>query len=665
MSTRIAYLSLIALLVGCPQEAPKTTKKPIKPKPPASPKMDRIERMTFNTVAAELYLPFFWVEDKNGNKTLDPDELAVLWGLTPNNRGDFVEGGKFKADFAKAYERMVKHHAAPAPKDPRAALVRQELQQGRPTLVHNDFTKASAEDRAILRNVLEAAVLIEKIFAKQNGVDALNIPSSDSASRMVFYRNQGPWCVAPKTESTPACNAMATPPTKRSGLYPAKLQDDKDFCDKLAKRKDGAKLMHQFHTVVAEGSGFKAVPYSEAYAAEMKQISDKLKAAADAIQSPNEAAFKAYLLATSKAFLTNEWQPADEAWSKMSVKNSKWYLRIGPDEVYFEPCSRKAGFHVSFARINQDSLKWQNKLDPVKGDMEKALAKLAGKPYKARKVSFHLPDFIDIVINAGDSRSPHGATIGQSLPNWGPVANEGRGRTVAMTNLYTDPDSKSSLKAQTESLLCKEAMAKYTTSAEPQVMSTVLHEAAHNLGPAHEYKVKGKTASQIFGGPLASTLEELKSQTAALYFTDWLQAKSLITQEMVEQAHTRDIVWAFGHISRGMYTASKKPKPYSQLAAIQFGFLQKEGAIEWKADTLAANGKDKGCLMFHLNKFPPAILKLMTQVGKIKAKGDKKSALALRAEFVDGKESPGSMLHTIRERWLRAPKASFVYAVDM
>ena len=45
------------------------------------------------------------------------------------------------------------------------------------------------------------------------------------------------------------------------------------------------------------------------------------------------------------------------------------------------------------------------------------------------------------MINAGDDRNPLGATIGESLPNWGPVANEGRGRTVAMVNLYLDPDS--------------------------------------------------------------------------------------------------------------------------------------------------------------------------------------------------------------------------------
>ncbi len=34
--------------------------------------------------------------------------------------------------------------------------------------------------------------------------------------------------------------------------------------------------------------------------------------------------------------------------------------------------------------------------------------------------------------------------------------------------------------------------------------------------------MKGKIDDEIFGGPLASMLEELKAQTAALFFTEWL-----------------------------------------------------------------------------------------------------------------------------------------------
>ena len=43
---------------------------------------------------------------------------------------------------------------------------------------------------------------------------------------------------------------------------------------------------------------------------------------------------------------------------------------------------------------------------PSQQDMEATLAKHVGAPYAARKVSFHLPDFIDIVSNAGDDRKP-------------------------------------------------------------------------------------------------------------------------------------------------------------------------------------------------------------------------------------------------------------------
>ncbi|MEW5850226.1 MAG: hypothetical protein AB2A00_15665 [Myxococcota bacterium] len=648
---------------------------PVDAGPPAPPPVtyDRLPRADFNRLAAQLAQPLFWREDANGNNLVDPAEVAVLWGVSKTPRADWVAGEAFTPRFTEAYEAMVKARAAgePAVADEKEKLRRltvlKELDQGRPTLVQSSFVSGSAEDKVIVQNLLEAAELVEKLHLRQVGSWGLDkdIPADDVASRALFHRNQGPWCAAPATEKDENCNALPAKPARISGMYPADIQADKKFCETLAARKDGDALLNQFVVVSKDEKGeLKAVPYHEFYKEDMTAISAKLKAAADAIQSAEEAAFKAYLTAAAQSFLDNNWNPADEAWSKMSVSNSKWYLRVAPDEVYFEPCSRKAGFHMSFARINQDSLKWQQKLDPVKGDMEKEMAKLAGAPYKARNVSFHLPDFIDIVINAGDSRPPHGATIGQSLPNWGPVANEGRGRTVAMTNFYTDADSKKSLKDQVESLLCKGAMAAYTDSPEPQLMSTVLHEAAHNLGPAHEYKVKGKTDDQIFGGPLASTLEELKAQTAALYFTDWLVEKKLITREEADKAHVRDVAWAFGHISRGMYQ-DDKPKPYSQLAAIQMGFLLKEGALQWNAEEMAANGTDKGCFQLNLEKFPPAIKKMGAAVVSVKGKGDKKAAEALKKEFVDDAGQWKTLRDVITERWLRSPKASFVYSVEL
>jgi hypothetical protein len=406
------------------------------------------------------------------------------------------------------------------------------------------------------------------------------------------------------------------------------------------------------------------VPYREEYREPMAAVSRELRAAAAAVRSPAEAALRAYLEAAAQAFVDDSWPKADEAWARMNAENSRFYLRIGPDETYFEPCSRKAGFHVSFALINQGSLAWQRKLEPVKAKLEGEMARLAGKPYQAREVSFHLPDFIDIVVNAGDSRDPFGATIGQSLPNWGPVANEGRGRTVAMTNLYTDPDSEQALTDQAAALLCSGAMARFTTNPEPFLMSTVLHEAAHNLGPAHEYRVRGKKATELFGGQLASTMEELKAQSAALHFASWLDKQGVVTRELAEQAHVRDVVWAFGHISRGMYAPGGERKPYSQLAAIQVGMLLDDGAAEWKPETMAHNGKDKGCLELRLDRFPASAEKMLGRAAGLLARGDAAAAKEIVRRYVDQPRDKGALHKIVEERWRRAPAASFVYAVD-
>lgn len=677
-------LPLVALLAAACEPAPVP---PVTPPPPVEtaaappptqeapalppPKLDTIPRLEWNRLAAELDLPLFWIADTNGSGAIDPDELAVLWGVAPKGTV-WVENGAFTQAFYKAYTEMVAARAAaPAqgvdePERKRRAAVRAELAQGMPSLIRSDFRKASAEDRALVDHVLAAAEIIERLYAKQRGSAGLaaEIPATDPASRMLFYRNQGPWCEAPKTEKDPDCSALARRPARVSGYYPAAIQKEPKFCEKLDARPDQKALLTPFNVVVEKDGNLAPVPYHVAYKEDMEAVSRELAAAARAIQSPAEAPLKAYLEADAKAFLDGDWAPADEAWAKMSVHNSRWYLRVAPDETYADPCSRKAGFQVSFARINQDSLAWQQKLEPRKTEMEAELAKLAGAPYKARSVTFHLPDFIDVVLNAGDARSPLGATVGESLPNWGKVVDEGRGRTVAMTNFYVDPDNRAVLREKAESLLCKGSFDPAASNIELQTMSTVLHEAAHNLGPAHEYKVKGKTPSEVFGGPIASMLEELKAQQSSLFLAEWLAHKGAIEPKTAALAHVADIVWCFGHISEGMYGADGSAKPYSQLAAIQVGAFIDAGAMAFHPKEKATNGTDEGCLEIKTKKLPAAITALEKTVLGVYARGDKPGAQKLREKYVDAGGENGKLRALIAERWLRKPRATFVYSIE-
>lgn len=628
-------------------------------------KHDAMARTELNRWAVRENLPLYWTADANGDKNLDPDEVAGL--LFYPTATTWVEGGAFTPAFEAAYDQIVA--ASQAPGDlltedgKRRELVGKDLDQGRATLVFNDLSTLAAADKQFVGHMMKIAKLVDRLYELQNGATALaaKLPT-DAASRSLFRRNRGPKCVAPATENDPLCSAIPGAPKPVFDIYPPQIQAQDKFCTAIEKRPDAKTLLSPFTAVRGSGDKLIAVPYTEAYRDVMTQISKELTLAAGANKDPAEQSLVTYLTAAAASFQSNNWEPADEAWAKMTVDNSKWYVRVAPDEVYWEPCSSKAGTHLTFARINQGSRAWQAKLVPVQQEMEAAMAKMAGKPYVARTVTFHLPDFIDIVVNAGDDRDALGATIGQSLPNWGPVANEGRGRTVAMVNLYGDPDSIAARRSQAESMLDAASLANYSGAQEPGLLSTILHEAAHNLGPAHEYMVRGKKAGDVFGGPMASVMEELKAQTAALYLLELLRTKKLISDELAAQSYADAIVWALGHVSQGMYTGGGERKTYSNVAAIQIGFLLDKGALTWDVNATAGNGTDKGALVINQAKLVPAVSEMMKVVAGIKSRGDKAAATALAKKYVDGTRVPHKI---IAERFLRFPKASFVYSVRL
>ncbi len=636
----------------------------------APPSYREIARERFNALAAELAQPVFWAADEDGDATLDPEELSTHWGLAGNDRNRFVGPQGFTPAFADVFRAIVARHqkgpglaALPEAERLRREAVLDELSQGRPTLIASDFSSASPEEKGLVRHIAGAAEKIEVLYARQRGTHGFlaELAKLDPESRALFFRNQGPACVAPRTLHNAACFGLPNlEPEKRqlkSGLYPDKAQDEPELCPRM--QREIGNLLSPFTVVVKRGNGFAAVPYNEVYRDDMKAVALELDAAAKAL-GETDPPLHAYLDAAARAFESNDWASADEAWAAMSASSSKWYLRVGPDETYSEPCNQKAAFHLSFARIDPGSRAWRERLEPIKQDMEKALAELCGPPYKAREVAFHLPDFIDVVLNAGDSRPPHGAIIGQSLPNFGPVADESRGRTMVMTGFYTDADSRAANDRAVDALFSAESAALARHSREAQLLGTILHEAAHNLGPTHHHRTAGKVDTEIFGGPLASTLEELKSQTAALFFTDWLTERGLLDPEQRKRTHAASIVWAMGQVARGMTDEAGRPKPYGQLAAIQLGFLLEEKALVFEPEAKANNGEDTGAFRLDFERFPKAAAKLMALVAKIKSTGAEPHARALVKAHVD---SPAAKTtHAlIAERLLRAPRATFIY----
>lgn len=674
----LALLLTLALLPGCsraPSGASSSGKADADGSSsavptPGSVHFDALSRDEFNRRAAAHFLPLFWRADANHDGTIEPNEIAVLAGYPDSDVNRWIDqGGDFTQRFAAAYVSLIKPEppAASAEEARRRRLLLEELGQGVPTLVETDLRNDSPEDRAMVRHLLRAAELIERLYARQKGVFGLEgrIPDDDLVSRAVFHRNQSPYCQARLTEDDPLCTAVYPRPPRIVGLYPAAVQREPGFCARLAAAPNATVLRDHF-SIVVEGptpGSFTAEPYSSAYHDDMEGVATALDAAAQGL-GEREPTLTAYLRAAAQAFRTNDWEPADRAWVAMSSTNSKWYVRVAPDEVYYDPCAWKAGFALQLARIDPASLAWQQRLDPLKEDMERALAGLAGPPYRAREVAFKLPDFIEVALDAGDQRMPTGATVGESLPNWGPVAEHG-GRTVVMTNIGTDPDSLARWTRQAQSVFCPATQAHAGDWKRDSLLVSLLHEAAHNLGPSHDYAVNGQTDTVAFGGPLASMLEELKAENSAMYLASWLVPHGVLTADEALGIEYAAVAWTFGHISRGMYAADGTPRTYSQLAAIQLGSYIDSGAIAWRADDTAANGTDRGCLQVDFERLPGAVESLERTVLGIKSRADRTAAERLKSRYVDAKRDAFARVQeTISQRWQRAPQATFVYSLD-
>ena len=138
--------------------------------------------------------------------------------------------------------------------------------------------------------------------------------------------------------------------------------------------------------------------------------------------------------------------------------------------------------------------------------------------------------------------------------------------------------------------------------------------------------------------------------------------QATISPALARETYVDSLVWVFGQIAQGMYTASGGRKAYPQLSAIHLGFLMTEGAVTFDPAATAANGVDKGVFIIHLDKMPAAADKLMKAVATIKATGDKAAAEALAKKDVD--DNP-AVIKLVTDRVLRFPKTSFVYALDL
>ena len=255
------------------------------PAKPAGVKLEKVTRADFNRLAAELALPIFWIADKNKDGAIDPDELAVYWGLVPGAKlAEYVDKDGFTTKAEDAIESIVKRSketAPPAGLDPkeiaRREAVKKELAQGRVTLVATDLSKARRPRRSASSASSRRPPSSSRSSTRSSKARLdlrAKIAAGDPASTSLFFRNQSPKCEAPADAERSARAARS--PTRRRASSPGSIRprslENPKFCDDLATKLEARKKdegpdgsLHRRHataksTATRREGRLKAVP---------------------------------------------------------------------------------------------------------------------------------------------------------------------------------------------------------------------------------------------------------------------------------------------------------------------------------------------------------------------------------------------------------------------
>lgn len=590
-----------------------------------------IAQEDFNRLWAQ-YFPgdgLRWENDDNNNGAIDTDEVTIVNGSA--ELGDYLDGWfgpyvfpSFTSFFDSRYRQIVELR--------RQELVRAELAKTQYVPMVTDFSQEAipADEKEMIKHILRAGRIMEDLFQMQLGSLAFRdqlLSGATTADEELVERYHQPWC---QSSTDPLCNGLSTFTPKINPMEPDGLTQEE-------AQKLNPAFLAPFTVVQHDGaSGDEAVPYAKSFlGSKMQEAAEELRTAAFYAAKVGEGPLAEYMTKVADALGSDRPFPfvgSDDAWFRMKGQ-SKYYLRIGPDEVQWDAWQKKAGFGMTFGRIDASAASSVEKYGALRQRLEHAFAETIGAPYQERQVAIELPDFINVVMENGDARGGvWGTPAAQTLPNW--CGEDGTAECKSRTMLFQNKNAKTySPEVLQKYGLLLDAASMANLEVEALSGGMVDHEFAHNLGPRQNLPAEDGQALEQHIGDYSLKIEELKAQTGALFFNGLLGEWKERTEKEVKAAYTAEVLWMFGQLRRGLPrfhqgTFHETPSPYQQLAAVQLGYLQEKGAIVFDP------AEQRFSIRYE--KMHDAVRDLLREVGQMYLRHDPKEIAAFFERYTKG-----------------------------
>jgi hypothetical protein len=453
------------------------------------------------------------------------------------------------------------------------------------TQIKIDVSTLSPGDQKALVKLVEASQVIDHIFLTQywSGNHALWQKLQGNHSPLgrerahYFWLNKSPWSALDGlTAFLPNVPAEKLP---GANFYPEDMtRDEFESWVKTLPEKE-QQSAKGFFTVIQRGPDkkLKVVPFSEAYAADLKQCAALLK---DAAKLTDNASLKKFLNSRADAFLSNDYYQSDMDWMDIDAPIDP---TIGPYETYNDGIF---GYKASYeAYINLRDEAETNKLGAFSKHLQEIENNLPIDPrYRNPKLGAAAPiRVVNEVFDAGDGA--HGVqTAAYNLPNDDRVVAQKGAKRVMLKNVQ---------EAKFKSVLLPISKQVLATDEQQYIdfdlffTHILTHELCHGLGP-HEIEVNGrKTNPRIEIKELYSALEEAKADVTGLFALQYMidHAKEMGLESVLKvdsnserKLYTTYLASAFRTLRFGTHEAHGKGM------AVQVSYFIQRGAFVARPD---------------------------------------------------------------------------------
>jgi len=461
----------------------------------------------------------------------------------------------------------------------------------------------TVRERQMVSKLVDASRYLDDIYWRQTDPEGLQLYESlegstnpkDIELRRYLWINGSRFDLVDGNK--PFVGTAPMPPG--GGFYPQGLtreQIEQYVKDHPEKRQEiySSTTVVRWHDKELEG-----LPYHIAYRSFLDPAAKDLREAADLSPDP---AFATFLRLRADALLSDDYFKSDIAW--LELKNPKFDVIFAPYETYNDNLlGVKATYGTAVLVRNEDESRRMETFKKYVPEIQDALP----VPERDRPSMQGLEtplEVMDSPFRAGDLGHGYQA-VADNLPN-DPRVHEQKGSKKIFFKNFMDARVNYIILPLAKFMMPADQAAK--ASAEGYLLSTILHEISHGLGPAFAHKASGEKISiREAIGPTYSGLEEAKADVVGMFGLKWLVDHGVLPKQRLEEYYASYVAGNLRTIRFGAAEA------HGQAEMMEFNYYLEHGAIRQLPS---------GKYSVDYEKMPGEIANLAKELLEMEATGD-------------------------------------------